>query len=102
MSRGLDRYFSEPKQKKERPKSEKRKSPRLAKDDLVVRDLWPILQETVEKMILYPHHLDYTRTEILPQNPSITPEELSIRLQVPLGVALVILNKLNSKQQPEE
>lgn len=102
MSRGLDRYFAKSKQKDERPKGEKRKAPSSEKDDSVARDLWSILQKTVKEMILYPNHLDYTRTEILPQNPSITPEELAIRLQVPLGVALVILDQLHSEQQSEE
>ncbi len=101
MSRGLDRFFTKSKPKDKRPKAVKRKASKSEKDYSVAQDLWSILQKTVKSMILYPHHLDYTRTEILPKNPSITPEELAVRLQVPLGVALVILDKLNSEQETE-
>ncbi len=102
LSRGLDRYFAKSEPKEKRRKIEKREVPSSEKDDSVVEDLWSILQETVQSMILYPHHLNYTRTKILPQEPSITPEELATRLSVPLGVALVILDRLHSEEETEE
>ncbi|MFX1243430.1 MAG: hypothetical protein ACFE8F_00555 [Promethearchaeota archaeon] len=102
MSFGLDQYFKKEKTKKtqeEKPKTEK--VVKISESgDLEERD-WPlILEETVKSMILYPHLLDYTRTNILPQNPSINPEELAIQLHTPLGVAIVLLERL--KREAEE
>jgi len=102
LSRGLDRYFAKSKPKEKPPKVEKLEVASSEKNDSVDEDLWSILKKTVQSMILYPHHLNYTRTKILPQEPSITPEELATRLSVPLGVALVILDRLHSEEETEE
>ena len=59
--------------------------------------LWPILVETVHGMVMYPHHKAYTRDKVLPENPNVTPQELALRLNMPLGEALVILQELRSK-----
>ena len=58
--------------------------------------LWPVLVETVQKMVMYPHYKAYTRDTILQENPSITPQELSVRLNTSLGAAIVILQELES------
>ena len=102
MSFGLDQYF-----KKEKPKKKKKEQPEIKKslkviepEESVERD-WPsILEETVKSMILYPHLLDYTRTNILPKHTTIAPEELAIQLRIPLGVAIVLLERL--KREAEE
>lgn len=56
--------------------------------------LWLILVETAQKLPMYKSHLNYTKNVILTENSKITPEELSQRLDIPLGEALVILSEL--------
>jgi hypothetical protein len=105
MSFGLDQYFKREKSKKE----EKEKKPETKKlitvtenSESVERDWALILDETVKSMILYPHLLDYTRTKILPKHPTITPEELKIQLNIPLGVALVLLKRLKREAKESD
>ena len=65
--------------------------------------LWPILVETVHSMVMYPHHKAYVRDTILRENPDVSPQDLALRLNMPLGEALVILHelKLNPVPPPE-
>ncbi len=56
--------------------------------------LWSVLVEVAKSLPLYPQHKAYVRDKILPREPEITPEELSKRLGIPLGEALVILSEL--------
>ena len=98
MTFGLDRFFQKEKEKK-KPK-EKKKAQEVEIKELESsesRDWHSILEETVKSMVLYPHLLDYTRTNILTKRPSITPEELAVQLRVPLGVAMILLDKLRSE-----
>lgn len=60
---------------------------------------WPILVETVHAMVMYPNHKSYTREAILSQKPDIKPEELAVRLRIPLGEALVILCELTNERK---
>ncbi|MFX1539410.1 MAG: hypothetical protein ACFFBX_01340 [Promethearchaeota archaeon] len=101
MSFGLDQYFKKQKKREEKDeKSEEKKTIEVVEaEGSDLRD-WPsILEETVKSMVLYPHLLDYTRTNILPKRQSITPEELAVQLRVPLGVAIVLLDKLQHEGQ---
>lgn len=66
----------------------------MVKRDYKKSPLWSILVETVKSMSLYPAHKAYVLENIILKDPSITPEELSIRLSIPLGEALVILDEL--------
>jgi hypothetical protein len=102
MSPGLDRYFRRAKPPETEPKEEE-PCPVVSEGKTApTRDWWAILQETVRSMVLFPHHMAYTRDHILPTKPSITPEELAIQLDIPLGVALVILDQLKTEQhQPK-
>lgn len=65
--------------------------------------LWQVLVDTVHAMIMYPTHKAYTRDTILHTTPSVTAPELSVRLNIPLGEAIVILEELayetNSKTE---
>jgi hypothetical protein len=61
--------------------------------------LWTILVETVRASIMYPHHKVYTRETILVEEPDMTPEELSTRLNIPLGEALVMLYELDEERK---
>jgi hypothetical protein len=56
--------------------------------------LWPILIETVHTLIMYPNHKAYTRENILQEKSGIRVEELTARLNISLGEALVILYEL--------
>ena len=57
--------------------------------------LWLILLETAQTLPMYKAHLNYTKDVIIPENNNITPEELSQRLDITLGEALVILSEIN-------
>lgn len=63
-------------------------------DEYTSNPIWHILVETAQRLPTYTAHMAYTRDTILPLNPEITPEELSQRLDIPLGEALVILVEL--------
>jgi len=60
--------------------------------------LWSILIETVHALVMYSNHKAYTREVILNEKPDITPEELAVRLKIPLGEAFVILHELASER----
>ncbi len=63
-------------------------------DEYTSNPIWHILVETAQKLPMYISHMTYTRDNILPVNPDITPEQLSQRLDMPLGEAIVILVEL--------
>jgi hypothetical protein len=66
-------------------------------NDYQQNPLWLILIETVQKLPLYPSHKAFIRDNILPTEPEITPEQVSRRLDMPLGEALVILAELTEE-----
>jgi hypothetical protein len=57
--------------------------------------IWHILVETAQKLPMYKAHLNYTRDIIIPELKQITPEELSQRLDISLGEAIVIISEIN-------
>lgn len=57
--------------------------------------IWHILVETAQKLPMYKAHLNYTRDMIIIENKSISAEELSQRLDISLGEAIVILSEIN-------
>ena len=63
--------------------------------------LWQLLVETVHATVMYPSHKAYVRASILPAQKDITAIELSERLGMPLGEALVILEELTTDKQTE-
>lgn len=60
--------------------------------------LWPILVETVHSMVMYPHHRAFIRDVILYEKPDSSPQEVAMRLRIPLGEALVILHELRTEE----
>lgn len=60
--------------------------------------LWAILVETVHTMIMYKNHLAYTRDTIIHEDLDISPRELSAKLGISLGEAMVILHELRAKK----
>ena len=72
MSFGLDKYLKKKKKgKKEQVEEEpveEEQVERTLEDHLDTKHDWrSILEETVRAMILFPHYLDYSRMNILPQ-----------------------------------
>lgn len=61
--------------------------------------LWSILIETVHALVMYPNHKAYTREVVLNGKPDITPVELAVRLRMPLGEAIIILQELAEEKK---
>ncbi len=57
--------------------------------------LWGVLVEVVHRLPLYSSHRNYVKEIILLESPGIKPEELSERLNMSLGEAMVILEELS-------
>ena len=68
-------------------------------DEFNKEKLWQLLVETVHASVMYPTHKAYTRDSILPQQADISALELSERLGMPLGEALVILSEIIQQSQ---
>ena len=56
--------------------------------------LWQLLVEVVHSSVMYPTHKAYTRDSILSEKADISANELSERLGMPLGEAMLILIEL--------
>ena len=56
--------------------------------------LWQLLLEVVHLSVMYPTHKAYVRDSLLPSNPNVSARELTERLGMPFGEALVILDEL--------
>ena len=63
-------------------------------DELEKNPLWLILVETVHSLPMYASHKAYVRDSLVLEEQEITPEELSLRLDIPLGEAMVILHEI--------
>jgi hypothetical protein len=62
-------------------------------------DLWGLLVQASHASVMYPTHKAYTREKVLPEKPDVSALELSQRLGMPLGEALVILAELADEQK---
>ena len=69
--------------------------------ELERNSLWLILVEAVHGLPMYGAHKAYVRDRILLQLPDLTAEELSTRLDIPLGEAMVILHELMDERSSE-
>lgn len=69
-------------------------------NELEKNPLWGVLVETTHSLPLYKNHKNYIKEVIIPEKPDIKPEELSERLNMPLGEALVILEELSLLTSP--
>ncbi len=63
--------------------------------------LWLILVETVHAMPMYASHKAYVRDILLLDVPDISVEELSSRLDIPMGEAMVILEEIGRERLQE-
>ncbi|MFX0211158.1 MAG: hypothetical protein ACFFDT_34580 [Candidatus Hodarchaeota archaeon] len=106
---GLEQWI---KKERKREVSSKKTSPRapsfepdkqyqvedMLSDTIEANPLWKVLIETVEKDNLYSNRLAYVRENIILTQPDITPEELSERIGIPLGISMVILYRLQEEK----
>ena len=70
-------------------------------EELERNPLWYILVNTVNSLPLYKYHKSYVRDRILIEETAISPEELSQRLDIDLGEAIVILYELDKEKNTE-
>lgn len=59
--------------------------------------LWLILVDTVHALPMYPSHKAYVRDKLAIESPDISAEDLSLRLDIPLGEAMVILREFEKE-----
>jgi len=69
----------------------------MSLEDYTKDELWSVLVETVHALVMYPHHKAYTREVVINEKPGVKPNELAVRLGIPLGEALVILHELKEQ-----
>ena len=60
--------------------------------------LWLILVESVHALPMYPSHKAYVRDVLTLEAPDISAEDLSLRLDIPLGEAMVILHEIEEEK----
>jgi len=58
----------------------------LSKDEV-----WSALVQTAHALLMYNNHKRYVEEVMLKERPEISPQELAIRLSIPIGEALVLL-----------
>jgi len=61
--------------------------------------LWLILVETAHALPLYSSHKAYVRNTMSIQEPSLTVDEISQRLDISLGEAMVIFHELKNEER---
>lgn len=59
--------------------------------------LWKTLIDTVHALPVFPAHKAYVRDILMPERRNLSPRDLSERLNIPLGEALVILYELKEE-----
>jgi hypothetical protein len=64
-------------------------------DGLTKEQLWRLLADAVHINVMYPTHKAYIRDIILKAQADISAEELSLKLNMPLGEAMIILDELS-------
>ena len=55
--------------------------------------IWNALVQTAHSLLMYNSHKRYLEEVMLKQRPDISPQELAIRLSIPLGEAFVLLSE---------
>jgi len=59
-------------------------------------EVWSALVQTAHTLLMYNNHKRYVEEVLLKERPEISPQELAIRLSIPLGEALVLLSETRS------
>lgn len=86
------------KHEKSKPRIVVRKKSPFSLKQLSKEQLVELLEPVMAEMPGFAANLAWTRQKILPQNPTIHPEELAHELVIPLLEAYVILAQLQSDQ----
>jgi len=60
--------------------------------------IWNALVQTAHSLLMYNSHKRYLEEVMLKQRPDISPQELAIRLSIPLGEALVLLSETRGEK----
>ncbi len=68
-------------------------------EELTKEQLWQLLVEAVHASVMYPTHKAYVRDVLTKTNPTITAEEIALKLNMPMGEALVILQELKPQEK---
>ncbi len=71
-------------------------------EDYSKEKLWQLLVDSVHASVMYPTHKAYVRDSILPQKNDVSAAELSERLGMPLGEAIVILEELGEAKKTKD
>ena len=53
--------------------------------------LWKALVDTAHALLMYKNHKYYVQEVMLKEKPDISPQELAIQLNIPIGESLVLL-----------
>ncbi len=56
--------------------------------------IWKILVDTAHTLPMYKSHKRYLEDVMIKEKPEISPQELAVQLNVPLGEALVLLEEV--------
>jgi len=56
-------------------------------------ELWNALVDTAHALIMYKSHKRYVQEVMLKERPDISPQELAVRLNIPIGESLVLLSE---------
>ena len=68
-----------------------------APSTLSKEEVWSALVQTAHSLLMYNSHKRYVEEVMLKERPEISPQELAIRLSIPLGEALVLLSETRSE-----
>lgn len=65
-------------------------------------ELWRMLVETVHALPMYRNHKRYVTDSMIKETPEISPQELSVQLNISLGEAFVLLDEIrgNARNSP--
>jgi hypothetical protein len=61
-------------------------------------ELWKLLTETVHALPMYKHHKHFVEDVMLKEKPNISPQELSVQLNITPGEAVVLLDELRGER----
>ena len=60
-------------------------------------EVWSALVQTAHALLMYNSHKRYVEETMLKENPDVSPQELAIRLSIPIGEALVLLSETRTE-----
>ncbi len=61
-------------------------------------ELWNLLVETVHALPMYKSHKRYVEEIMIKETPQISPQELAVQLNVPLGETIILLDEIRGEQ----